>query len=351
MTITIARALRAATAGLALAALAATGALAQEVTLRFHQFLPEQAPVPRDVLIPWMEKIEAESEGRIAFQHFPAMQLGGRPPELVDQVIDGVADVVWTVPGYTPGRFPRAEVFELPFIMEDPEATSRALWNVAEAEMLETDFADVKVIGLWVHGPGVIHSDVPITTTDDMQGLNLRAPTRVTSQLIETLGANPVGMPVPQVAEALTRGVIDGAIVPWEVTGAIRSSELVSNHTEFEGPALYTAVFLVAMNKGKYDALPDDLKAIIDANSGLEFSAQAAATTAAADAGPRQAAVDRGNNIIELTAEQSAEWQAVAESTVEAWVEQVTADGIDGQALLDSARAAINEAGASNDAQ
>lgn len=324
----------------------AGGAWAQDVTLRLHQFLPEQAPVPSQVLVPWMERVTEASDGRIAFEHYPAMQLGGRPPELVDQVIDGVADVVWTLPGYTPGRFPRSEVFELPFLMTDAESTSRALWQLFEDGAFEDEFAGMKVLGLWVHGPGVIHSDVPVTEVGDMQGLNLRTPTRVTGQLIGALGGNPVGMPVPQVAESLTRGVIDGAIIPWEVTGAIRSSELVSNHTEFPDEALYTAVFLLAMNQGVYDGLPDDLKAVIDENSGLEFSGNAGATTQAADAGPRQMAVDNGNNVIELTSEQAQAWKDAAQPTVDAWVEETTAAGLDGQGLLDAARAAIESSAA-----
>ncbi len=323
------------------AAASAGTAQAQDVTLRLHQFLPAQAPVPAKVLGPWMEKITAESGGRIAFEHYPAMQLGGRPPELIDQVIDGVADVVWTLPGYTPGRFPKSEVFELPFMMTTAEATSAALWELAEAEMLETEFAAVKVIGLWVHGPGVIHADRPVVEVGDLQGMNLRAPTRVTSNLVTELGANAVGMPVPQVAESLSKGVIDGAIIPWEVTGAIKSSELVSNHTEFPGAPLYTSVFILAMNKSVYDGLPDDLKAVIDANSGLAFSTAAGATTEAADAGPRQVAVDRGNAIVQLDDAQIASWKAAAEPTIAAWVAEAIAAGLDGQGLVDRARAAI----------
>jgi TRAP-type C4-dicarboxylate transport system substrate-binding protein len=285
--------------------------------------------------------VSAESDGRIAFEHYPAMQLGGRPPELYDQVVDGVAHVIWTLPGYTPGRFPRAEVFELPFMMTTAEATSRALWDVADAEMLATEFADVKVIGLWVHGPGVIHSNSPIADIADLRGLNLRAPTRVTSTLITNLGANAVGMPVPQVPESLSRGVIDGAIIPWEVTGALRSSELVANHTEFPQAPLYTAVFVLAMNKGIYESLPDDLRAVIDANSGLEFSGQAGAATEAADAGPRQIAVERGNTIVSLTPEQIDDWRRAAEPTIDGWVADATAAGLDGQGLLERARAAI----------
>ena len=107
--------------------LSATVSVAQDVTLRMHQFLPAQANVPKNILIPWLEKVEAESEGRIKIDHFGSMQLGGRPPELISQAIDGVADIVWTLPGYTPGRFPHTEVFELPFMMTNAEAASAAV--------------------------------------------------------------------------------------------------------------------------------------------------------------------------------------------------------------------------------
>lgn len=321
--------------------LSAGSAMAQDVTLKFHYFLPAQAPVPAMVLDVWAKKVEADSAGRIKVDQFPAMQLGGKPGDLIDQVIDGVADVVWTLPGYTPGRFPQTEVFELPFMMTNAEATSRALWQVAEARMIDSDLKDVKVIGLFVHGPGLIHSKNPITTVEDLRGVKLRAPTRVTNMMVENLGATAVGMPVPAVAESLSKGVIDAAIIPWEVTGAIKSSELVKNHTEFPGAPLYTSVFLIAMNKGTYDAMPDDLKAVIDANSGAEFSAIAGAAAEAADAGGRAKAVELGNTIIELTPDQVAAWKAAAQPTIDAWVAEMDGKGFDGAALLEEARAAI----------
>jgi TRAP-type C4-dicarboxylate transport system substrate-binding protein len=251
----------------------ATQALAQEVTLRMHQFLPAQANVPKYVLDVWAAKVEAESDGRIKIQRFPSMQLGGKPPELIDQVIDGVADIVWTVAGYTPGRFPRTEVFELPFMMTNAEATSKAYWDLTEKYMLDDDFKDFHVIGVWVHGPGLIHSKEPIKTVGDLNGVKLRAPTRVTNMMFSSLGATPVGMPVPAVPEALSKGVIDATVIPWEVAGILKVPELVSNHTEFGDASLYTTSFIFAMNKDRYESLPDDLKAVIDANSGLEFSA------------------------------------------------------------------------------
>ncbi|QYZ70242.1 TRAP transporter substrate-binding protein [Neotabrizicola shimadae] len=331
-------------AATAVAALMPGLASAQDtVTLKLHQFLPAQAPVPAGVLVPWMEKITAESGGRIVFEHYPAMQLGGKPGELIDQVTDGVADVVWTLPGYTPGRFPRTEVMELPFLMTDAEAASRTYWTLGEKYMFDTEFQDVKILGMWTHGPGLIHSKTPITVPADLNGVKLRAPTRVTNMMATNLGATAVGMPVPAVPESLSKGVIDATILPWEVTASIKSSELVTNHTEFPGAPLYTSAFILAMNKDVYDGLPDDLKAVIDANSGLEFSANAGKVSQAADAPARQIAVDLGNTIIELTPEQIAEWKDAAEPTIATWVAEMQAQGIDGQALLDEARALMNE--------
>lgn len=317
--------------------LALGAAWAQDVVLKLHQMLPAQAPVPALILTPWMEKITAESGGRITFEHYPSMQLGGKPPELVDQVVDGVADIIWTLPGYAPGRFPRTEVIELPFLVTDAESASRTLYTLAEKYMFDTEYADMKVLAMFTHGPGLIHSKAPITAPTDLVGVKMRAPTRVTNMMVSGLGAIPVGMPVPSVPESLSKGVIDATMLPWEVTGALKTSELVTNHTEFTGKALYTSAFVLAMNKDTYDAMPDDLKAIIDANSGIEFSAMAGRLGQSADDKARQMAVDLGNNFILLDAAQSAEWEAAAKPTYEAWVAEMASQGIDGQAILDEA--------------
>ena len=327
-------------------ALAAAPAFAQEVTLRLHQFLPAQANVPTHILDVWADNVEVASEGRIAVERFPSMQLGGAPPELYDQAVDGVADIVWTVVGYTPGRFPRTEVFELPFFTEDARAASYAYWHLFEEEMGD-DFADTHILGTWVHGPGLFHTVDPVEEPDDLQGMKIRGGGRMVNDLLELTGAEPIGMPVPAIPEALSKGVVDGVTIPWEVTPAIRVPELVGYHTEFEGPALYTLTFVLAMNNDSYDALPDDLKAVIDDQSGEAFSVFAGGTMADYDAPAREIAVEAGNEII--TGSANAAWREAVDPISETWLAEREEQGIDGQALMDRARALMAEYDGSQD--
>ena len=333
-------------AGAALAiGLSATGAFAQEVTLRMHQFLPPQANVPKLILDVWADKVEADSKGRIKIERYPSMQLGGKPPELMDQAIDGVADIVWTVVGYTPGRYPSTEVFELPFMVKDARAASSAYWQMFEKHMKDTEFKDVHILGTWVHGPGMLHTNKEVRSPDDMQGLKIRGGSRLVNELLEITGATPVGMPVPAIPEGLSKGVIDGTTIPWEVTSALKVPELVKNHTEFTGAALYDLTFVLAMNKDKYESLPDDLKKVIDDNSGLEFSIFAGGTQSDADGPARQAAVDMGNNIVTLNEEETQVWRDASQPIYDSWVAEMNDKGIDGQALIDEARSLMDAYG------
>jgi TRAP-type C4-dicarboxylate transport system substrate-binding protein len=334
--------MRGAAAAMALA-LSGLAAQAQEVTLKLHQFLPAQANVPKLVLDVWADKVEADSNGRIKIERYPSMQLGGKPPELIDQAIDGIADVVWAVNGFTPGRFPRTEVFELPFMVTDARAASYAYWKMYEKHMADTDFRYVKVLGTFVHGPGMLHTKKPVETPADLNGMKIRGGSRMVNELLELVGAVPVGMPVTMIPEALSKGVIDGATIPWEVTTALKVSEMVHNHTEFDGPAIYNLTFVLAMNRDKYDSLPDDLKAVIDANSGLDFSIFAGGTMTEADGPARQVAVDAGNNIVTVSAENAKIWEEMSRPVYDKWIEDVKGKGIDGQAMIDEARALMEE--------
>jgi TRAP-type transport system periplasmic protein len=325
---------------------AALPSMAQEtVTLKFHTFMAPQSNVWLNMHKAWMAKVEQESGGRIKFEAYPAMQLGGTPVQLYDQVRDGVADIVWTLPGNTAGRFPRVDVFDLPFIMTNAEATSKAYWEYVQT-MAPDEFKDTHVLALHVHGPGVIHTaDKPVKSVTDMKGLKLRGPTRQVNKLMSALGATPVGMPLPGIPDALSKGTIQGAVIPWEVVPSVKVQELTKFHAEFDpaGGALYTLTFVMAMNKAKYNALPPDLKKVIDNNSGMATSAWLGKTQQAGDAAGRKSAVDRGNTIFTVGKEEAQAFRRASRQVEVEWVEDMKKRGFDGQKLLDTARSLIEK--------
>lgn len=316
---------------------------AQELTLKVHHFLPPSSTAHAKFIAPWCDRLAKDSAGKLKCQIYPAMSLGGTPPQLYDQAKDGVADIVWTLPGYTAGRFPSVEAFELPFMMTNAEATARALWDYVQ-QHAQAEFKDVKPLAFHVHGPGYIHTrDKQVRTLADFRGIKVRAPTRLTNKLIAAMGATPVGMPVPQVPEALSKGVIDGAVIPWEVVPAVKVQELTKFHTETDPkyPALYTSTFIYAMSPANYNALPAELKKVIDANSGSELSAWIGKVFQQADVPGRKLAEERKNGFYTIPAAELDKWRRLSQPIVEEWVRDVTAKGYDGRKLLDSARALI----------
>jgi TRAP-type C4-dicarboxylate transport system substrate-binding protein len=313
------------------------------VTLKVHHFLPPGSTTHAKMIVPWCAKIESESKGRLKCQIFSSMQLGGTAPQLYDQVRDGVADIVWTLPGYNAGRFPSMEVFELPFMITDAQSASRAAWQFYEKHG-RNEFREVRPLAVHVHDAGYLHTrERPVRTLEDFRGMKLRAPTRQTNKLLAALGATPVSMPVTGLADAMSKGVLDGAMVPWEVVPAVKVHEVARFHTETDPnvPALYTAVFLFAMNPKTYSALPDDLKSVIDRNSGLDLSTQAGRLWDEQTAPARRLAIDRGNTVIVVPAAELARWQSAAQPVVTEWVSDLKRRQIDGDVLLADARALL----------
>ena len=294
----------------ALSVLATVPAQAQTVTLRLHQFLPSQAVIPSMAIVPWAQKVEAESGGHIKIQLFHSMSMGGSPPQLFDQARDGVADITWTVLGYTPGRFNKAEVFELPFMCSGgAQKCSRAFHEYVDKHAAD-EFRSVKLLAAHTHGPGLFHTKQPVTGLESLRGMKVRGGSRVVNNMLTKLGATPVGMPVPAVTEALSKGVLDGTTIPWEVGPSLKVHELVKHHTTFAGGnGLYVTTFALSMNKGAYDKLPADLKKVIDNNSGIETAAFFGRAMDEGDKTGRDIALKAGNKITELEPAEVQRWR------------------------------------------
>ncbi|HHU94177.1 MAG TPA: TRAP transporter substrate-binding protein [Alcaligenaceae bacterium] len=327
----------------ATATLASGAAHAEKHVLKVAHFWPAGALSQQKVLEPWCAKIAEQSNNRLECQIYPAMQLGGTPPQLIQQAADGVADIVWTLPGYTAGRFPIIEAFELPFMARDAEGASRALWEYYET-YAQDEFASVKPLAFNVHDAGHIHNNRrEVKKISDLRGVKMRAPTRQTNIMLAKMGATPVSVPLPQMADALSKGVVSGYVLPWEVVPTMRLHELTKFHTEMspESPSLYTTLFTIAMNKARYEGLPADLQKIIDDNTGADFSAHIGKQWDESVESARKQAVDHGNTFYTIPADQMDEWLEVGDRVAADWVKDMDRKGLNGQEMLDTAKALI----------
>jgi TRAP-type C4-dicarboxylate transport system substrate-binding protein len=328
------------------AALASGAAGAQTITLKVHHFLGPQSIQHTTMLQTWCNNIARDSGNRLNCQIYPAMQLGGSPPQLFDQAKDGVADVVWTVAGYTANRFVRSQVFELPFMMTNAGATSRAAWDWVQKHAMD-EYKDIKLLAVHVHGPGVIFTkNKPINRIEDLRGLKMRGPTATVTKMLANMGATPVGMPVPQVPEALSKGVIDGAVIPYEVAPGLKVNELTkfASETPRGAPALYTTFFVVPMNKARYDSLPPDLKAVIDKNSGRELSAFLGSTQEGNDVPGRKVfAETAGYTITQIPAAEVERWKKATDNLDDEWVAEMNKRGLNGRAMLEDAQSLVQK--------
>ena len=324
----------------AAAAAAATAASAQEITLKFHHIWNPQAMASVNLITPWCNRIAAESAGKLKCQILPAMSGGGTPSQLVDRVKDGVDDLAITLPGYTAGRFPTTEVFELPFMSNSAEAGARASWDYINKYSLK-EFPGTKLLATWVHDEGYVHTNgKQVKTLADFKGLKMRAPTRQTNKLLAALGASPVGMPLPAIPDAVNKGTIDGFLLPWEVMPSLKLQEMVKFHTETDPsrPALYSAVFVFAMNQARYDSLPADLKQVIDNNAGPVLSQQIGKLWDNSQAAGRKAAQERGNSFYVVPASELDNWVKASAPLFDDWVADMDKRGNNGRAMLAEAR-------------
>lgn len=327
-------------------AVAGLNVMAQPVVLKVAHPLPSGSNAHQNIITPWCNKVEKESGGELKCQIFPAMQLGGTPPQLMDQVRDGVADVVWTIPTYSAGRYAKTEVFELPFMAVNAKQGSAALWEYTQKNSLD-EFKGIKPIFMHTTEGYLLHSNKQVTTVDDLKGMKIRTATRVSAKLVQALGATPVQMPLPLVPDAISKGVIQGALVPWEAIPATKLHEIAKFHldTPAGSPRVANSIFMMGINQAKYDGLSPKQKKVIDDNSGLAVSVWAGEKGFDSMVEPMtKLARDRGNTVTYMTPAELERWETMTANVDDDWVKEVTAKGSDGKRLLAEAKAILARA-------
>lgn len=310
--------------------------------LTMHTFLSPKAPPYAKLLEPWAKQVEELSKGKIKIEMFPSMSMGGKPNELYKQARDGVADIVYTVAGYTPGVFPRTEVLELPTVHTN-SSLKTAMAAKENFDLLKDDFSDVQPLVIASAGPYQLSTvSKKIESIDDVKGLKLRSPSRTGAWYISELGAEPVGMPLPAAPQALSKGAVDGAALPMEIFPAFKFQQLTKYTTEIKGGGGFGgSVLLLLMNKEKYESLPQELKDVLAQTTGNEQIAKFAKLADDFVGIGKGLQEKSGGEIVTLSEEETAKFDAAGEKTVQRWVSEMKEKGIDGQKIVDSVKKSI----------
>lgn len=334
------------TAAVVLAGFLSSTAMAKEqVTLLVHHFLSPNSPVQTKLLEPWAKKIQKDSNGRLKIEIYPSMTMGGKPPELFKQARDGTADIVWTLAGYTSGVFTRTEVFELPTVHRGNSiATTLAIYD--NFDLIKGDYKKIKPLLVHALAGNALHTiNKKVTSLKDVKGLKLRSPSRTGAWYIEEMGAEPVGMPLPELPQALSKGVVDGALVPFEVFPPYKFYQLTKYSVEGKDLDRFgTSVAMLLMNEKRFKSLPKDLQKVLEKNTGRDFYKLAGEIWLnEEEPGKKLQKESEGSEIIKLNKDQMGEFNKIGEKVVQKWIKEVGTKGIDGQLLVEKAREAIKK--------
>ena len=324
---------------LALLSIAPTRALAQDkpIELKFSSWVATVHGHHTGVMVPWAKAIEDKSGGRLKITIYPGSVLG-KAADHYDMVKDGIADIAFTTPGYTPGRFPLITATELPMLFKSSRGGSLAVMSIFD-KYFKNEFKDVKVLWFWVHPPGHFHlAKKQVKVLEDLGGLKIRAATPMLTNMVKTLGAIPVSIPAPDTYTALERGTVDGTIFPWEAISSFKIAEVLKYHV---ASGLYVAPLFTFMNLKKYESLPPDLRKIIDDHSGAWGAEYTGKVWDANELVGIEAIKKAGGQIYTLPAEERNRWAAKLKPVEEEWLKSMEAKGLPGRQLLGDLREAI----------
>jgi len=320
---------------LALAVLAGAAAPLAAQELRLSTFVPPVHVIYREIIIPWAADLAKATNGEVKVTLYPSMQLGGKPPELFRQTVDGVVDLTFTLPGYTSPAFPRVGIIELPGLKQDGLAATNMMWDLLDPYLLP-EFEGTKVIALWgAEDAGLMSRGKAFRSMDDVKGLRMRSPSAAQAKQLQYMGAVPIAAPITQVYPGLERGTMDGAMVPFTTILDFRLGEVAKGFT-ISGPIFGRSVFLIAMNKKKYDSLSPAARAAIDKLSGRQLSLKATETYIKR----AEQAVDSVRGKADVVTLSAAEQQRISKTLrpiIDEWIKEMEPKGIPAREMLKKA--------------
>ncbi|WP_419929281.1 TRAP transporter substrate-binding protein [Candidatus Poriferisocius sp.] len=296
----------------------------QSVTISFGHPFPPTHPVHAQVFEPWANEVLQATGGTVTIEFYPSQALSYRS-EVYQNTADGGQGIGWALQGYSLGRFPAAEVVGMPFIFDSAVEATEVLWALHdEFEAIRNEYADVKLLGLWTHDVADLWlaadqaSDAP-----DLSGLTVRAPTQIQVDVIETLGGNPVNLPVQEIQAALGRGDIDGVMI---ANSGLSSYDLYGVLGSGVQCNCYVSASFLAMNQDLWDSLSVSQQRAIERLSGRAVSLAAAGAYDAASQAVDERYPQAGINKVVLDDADLATWREATQSVVDRWIGRHAAD-------------------------
>ncbi|SDK38130.1 TRAP transporter substrate-binding protein [Billgrantia gudaonensis] len=296
-------------------------------TLRMTHLWPAGSAVNQEIYRAWAERVEQDSEGQLEVEIYPSQTLS-KADQAYDATVNGIADIAVTLQGYTAGRFPLTEIVQLPGIVNSASQGACILQTLFEEGDIAGEYDDTRVLFLFTTGPAYLHTrDTEIRTPADLESLRIRRPSEVAGEMLASMGAQPLGMPAPDIYTSLQRGVMDGLSFPWEAMKVFRINELTNYHLQVP---YYAGTIVATMSQASYERLSPEMQAVIDENSGMEWSLRAGQVFDALDEAGREEAVAQGDTIHEVEDPlDDPDWSGPLEQGTENYLERLEERGLD----------------------
>ena len=296
-----------------------------QTEMKFSTFVPPTHGFVVDVLEPLGKDLEKRTGGKVAVRVFAGNSPFGKVENQADQVRQGVVDVAWGLNGIPRGRFLRTSIMELPFVAESADSAAKTLWAMLP-EMLAEDYKGFKVLAVHCHNPGLFHTrDKKIEKLEDVKGLRMRAPNAPTQALLQYLGATPVGMPPTQVYENIEKGVIDGAVFPWDAIKGFRLENVLKHHFDAR---VYSSCFHIVMSEQRFAGLPADVRRAIDETTGPVLVNQFGGWWNRWDKAGLDAVRPLGNVIVPVSREQREAWRSQLKPLIDSQLAELEKAGV-----------------------
>lgn len=296
---------------------------AKTIQLSYANFFPPthiQAKLGKS----WAEEIESRTNGEVKITYYPGGSLC-KGPKMYDGILKGITDIGMSVLGYTAGVFPAMQAIDLPVGYPNGKVATQVINDFYEKFKPE-ELSKVKVMYFHAHGPGLLHTrKVAVRKLEDIKGLKIRC-YGYNKALVKELGGVPVTMGQGDVYEALQKGVVDGTLSPMEVLKGWKQGEVVDYTTECKDVG-YTAGFFVFMNLDKWNSLPEDVQAVFDEVS-QEWISKHGEAWDEADKEGREFTLEQGNEIIQLSEEESDRWVEAAQPVINGYIKAKKEKGL-----------------------